>query len=222
MYKWDSNGLTCISDGKTRSWFATNTYFDRSKFNVAFAQLDTIRMKYRLFLASAGSPGLIDRWVEYDLLTETWWGIHQTEAFYPSCAFLRTDSSNVIIPTIGSGNGYLWQEQDTRTDNTSAVSLRVTTKRHNGDNPRGEKVWTRPFISQVAQAAGSLTVTPLVGELAAAAGTAKTASLTLSAQKLSHMGRGKHAGITFTQAVVGQNVQLLGYELPYVDTGERL
>lgn len=222
VYSWGSNGLQCISDGKVRSWFQTNTYFDRSKFNIAFAQLDNVLLKYRLFLASAGSPGLIDRWVEYDLKTETWWGPHQTVAFDPSCAFARTDSSNTIIPTIGSGNGYLWQEQDTRTDNTSAVSFRVTTKRHNGDNPKGEKVWVRPFISQVAQSAGSLTVTPLVGELSAAAGTAKTADLTKAAQKLSHLGRGKHAGLTFTQSVVGQNVQLLGYELPYVDIGERL
>jgi hypothetical protein len=222
VYKWGGNGLECISDGRVRSWFTTNNYFDRSKFNVAFAQLDTIRLKYRLFLASAGSPGLIDRWVEYDLKTETWWGIHQTEAFPPSCAFVRTDSSNVLIPTIGSGNGYLWQEQDTRSDNTSAISWRVTTKRHNGDNPKGEKVWLRPFLSQGAQTTGTMTVTPLVGEMNAVAGVAKTASLTRSAQKLSHMGRGKHAGATFTQNTLGQNVQLLGYEFPYVDIGERL
>lgn len=222
VYKWDNNGLTCISDGKVRTWFTTNTYFDRSKFNIAFAQLDTVRLKYRLFLASATSPGLVDRWVEYDLTDGTWWGIHQTDAFSPSCAFQRIDSANTIIPTIGSGNGYLWQDQETRTDNTSAIAWRVTTKRHCGDNPRKEKVWNRPFISQAAQATGSLTVTPLVGELDATAGTAKTASLTLAAQKLSHLGRGKHAGLTFTQSVVGQNVQLLGYELPYVDIGERL
>jgi hypothetical protein len=222
VYTWGSNGLKCISDGKVRAWFQTNTYFDRSKFNIAFAHLDNVRLKYRLFLASAGSPGLIDRWVEYDLKTETWWGPHQTVAFDPACAFARTDASNVIIPTIGSGNGYLWQEQDTRTDDISAVSFRVTTKRHNGDNPRGEKVWTRPFISQVAQSAGTMSVTPLVGELNATAGVVKSASLTKAAQKLSHMGRGKHAGMTITQNTVGQNVQLLGYELPFVEIGERL
>jgi hypothetical protein len=213
--------LTCISDNRVRSWFATNTYFDRSKFNISFAQLDTIRLKYRLFLCSVGSS-LVDRWVEYDLSEGTWWGVHQTDAFSPSCAFQRVDASNVIIPTIGSGNGYLWQEQDTRTDNTSAISWRVTTKRHFGENPHVEKVWTRPYLQLLAQPAGSLTLAPLVGELNAVAGVAKTASLTVTAQKLTHMGRGKHAGITFTHAVVGQNVQLLGYELPYVETGERL
>lgn len=221
VYKWDGNGLDCVSDGKVRSWFNTNRFFDRSKFNVAFAQLDTIRQRYRLFLCSPGSS-LIDRWVEYDINEHTWWGPHKTQAFYPSCAFSRTDSSNVIIPTIGSGDGYLWQDQDPSYDNTSGIDWKVTTKRHDGNDPRTEKVWGRPMLIQVAQPAGSMTVTPLVGELTAPGGPGKYARLTIPAQKLTHLGRGKHAGMIFQNTVPGQNVKLLGYELDFVDTGTRL
>ncbi|MCA1841401.1 MAG: hypothetical protein LC723_13945, partial [Actinobacteria bacterium] len=87
VYQWDSEGINSVSDGKVKSWFTTDNYFNRSKFRDAFAIFDPTTLKYRLFLASAGSS-VIDSWVEYDTQTQTWWGPHSSASFNPTSSFI--------------------------------------------------------------------------------------------------------------------------------------
>ncbi len=94
VYAWGSEGITCISDGSAdgrgnvRSWFTTNSFFNRDKFTKAFAHMDANTPKYRLFLASAESD-VIDSWVEYDINERTWWGPHETTLFSPTIGRMR-------------------------------------------------------------------------------------------------------------------------------------
>lgn len=227
VYQWDAAGITCISDGvagkgNVRSWFTTNSYFNRRQFSASFAMIDPIENKYRLFLCSAGSS-VVDRWVEFDLQNRTWWGPHKTAAFSPQCAFLRITNNAIFVPTIGDTAGFLWQKQATRTDGASAIDFSVTTKRHDQLSPRIDKFWGRVSVAQVAQAAGTLTVTPAVGEMNAVTGTAMSADMTLPVQDLGRLGVGKTAQLNFENAQVGQDVELLGYEIdPINPVGKRL
>jgi hypothetical protein len=228
VYQWDANGILCISDGvagkgNVRSWFATNSYFNRRQFSASFAMIDPVENKYRLFLCSAGSS-VVDSWVEFDLQNRTWWGPHKTAAFSPQCAFLRVTNNAIYVPTIGDNAGFLWQKQATRTDGTdTAIDFSVDTKRHDQLSPRVEKFWGRLSVAQVAQPAGTLTVTPSVGDLNAVASAPMTADMTVPVQDLDRLGVGKTAKLNFRNAEVNQDVQLLGYEITSVNPiGARL
>ena len=204
-----------------RSWFTTDSYFNRARFPYAFAQVDPIRNKYRLFLAAAGSSSE-DRWIEYDLNDQTWWGPHKTGAFSPTCALIVPDANDTLIPMCGSSSGYLWKEQATRTDSTAtAIDYDVDAKRHDGKTPDIDKNWLQLSLLSKVQAAGSMSVTPYVGPLSAAAGTAITADMTKGREKLPRLGAGKFCGLNFRQNVVAQDCELYGYELPFYELGRR-
>lgn len=221
VYTWSDEGIECISDGQVRSWFASDTYFNRARFPFAFATLDPTTGRYKLFLAAAGSSSE-DRWVEYDLNDRTWWGPHKTDAFSLASAGFTWDSGDHGISLIGSTSGFLWKEQSTRTDDTSTgIAFDVTTKRHSADTPDIEKLWLQPSFFGIVQAAGTLTITPSIGELNASSGTAQSFSLTLNRQRLARFGVGKHLQLRFTNSTAGQNVILTGYEIPYHEVGRR-
>ena len=222
VYTWDSNGVKSISDGKVRSWFATDTYFNRGRFRYAFARLDPNRLKYQLFLCSAGSS-TIDRWVEYDLEEGTWWGPHKTDLFTPSCAFNMPDANDVLVATMGSSSGFLYQDQETRTDGTAtAIAFNVDTKYHDGGTPDIEKYWGEVSMLGQVQSAGTLTVTPAIGYPGAALTQATISyDMTKGRQRLRRLGSGKMVQLNFQHATVGQNVELSGYECEFHELGRR-
>ena len=226
VYQWDSNGVTCVSDGTAgramvRSWFTTDSYFNRARFQYAFAQIDPVRNKYRLFLASAGSS-VEDRWVEFDLNDRTWWGPHKTGAFSPTCTLIVPDANDTLVQMVGSSSAYLWKEQATRTDSTAtAIDYDVDAKRHDAKTPDIEKNWLQLSLLSKVQAAGSMSVTPYVGPLSAAAGTAITADMTKGREKLPRLGAGKFCGLNFRHNTVAQDCELYGYELPFYELGRR-
>ena len=222
VYRWGPTGIDCISDGKVRDWFVSDTYFNRGRFTFAFAGIDPVNNRYRLFLAALGSV-VEDRYVEYDIQDGTWWGPHKTAAFTTFTAAGGTaDSNDRFLPLIASSDGYLWKNQATQTDNTSdGIDFEITTKRHDGLTPDIEKNWGQLSLISKVQAAGSLTVTPYVGSLNAAAGTAITADMTKGREKLPRMGAGKHCGFTFSHTTNAQDVELYGYELPFYELGRR-
>lgn len=221
IYEWGPNGINCISDGKVRSWFSTDTYFNRDVFKNAYARIDPVLNRYQVFLAAAGGT-TINRWVEYDINTGTWWGPHKTDDFTPTAAFTAQDGDDVWIPLIGSSGGFLYIEQDTRTDGTStAISFSVATKFHDGETPDIEKYFGQMSIHSKIQAAGTLTITPKVGGLDASAGSAISHSMTLGRERLRRLGTGRYLQLTFTHATAGQKVELYGYEVPYHELGRR-
>ena len=223
VYRWGPSGIDCLSDGKVRNWFVSDLYFTRSRFQYAFAHVDPIQNKYRLFLAALGSV-VEDRYVEYDLTDGTWWGPHKTGAFSQFVsAGGSADSGDRFVPLIGSSDGYLWAPGTVAgTDDTAtAIDFDVDTKRHDGLTPDIEKNWGALSVLSKVQAAGSLTVTPYVGALDAPAQTALTADLTKGREKLPRLGPGKHAGFKFRHNTVAQDVDLYGYEIPFYELGRR-
>lgn len=221
VYQWDNDGIRCISDGKVRGWFNTDTYFNRGMFSSSFAQIDPIRNKYRLFLASAGSS-TVDRWVEYDIVAKTWWGPHQTSAFSPTAAIILADANDTLLPVVGSSSGFIWQSQDTRTDNTStAISTSFSSKFHDGNTPDIEKYWGELSVLGRPQTTGTMTITPIVGYTNSASGTPMTYDMTLGRQRLPRLGIGKMCQLIFTHATAGQPVELYGYELDVHEIGRR-
>lgn len=217
VYSWGSDGLQCLSDGSpdgrgnVRSWFTTDSYFDRGAFTSAFAIVDPVRYKYRLFL---DDPDGNKRWVEFDLKDRTWWGPHKTGAFTPKSAFVVTDSNDTELSVIGSEEGSIYQEQETRTDGTAtAIEFDIITKKHDLGEPTLDKYWGQLALFGDAQPAGHLICTSRAGELNATENHTQYYNMTQTRQQVGRLGEGKHVELEFTHATVGQQIQLFGYEI---------
>lgn len=222
VYRWDDAGVTCISDGKVRSWFTTDTYFNRSRFQYAVATIDPVTHKYQLLLSAAGSSDL-DRWVEFDITDQTWWGPHKTSDFTPAWMGQILDSNDLLIPVVASTAGFIYKNQATRTDGTStAIDLDVDTKFHDFKTPTVEKTMGQLTLVSKIQAAGSLTITPYLGGLDAPTGAPITASLTAGTETLRRLGGpAQFAKLNFRHNTAGQDVELYGYELPWFELSGR-
>lgn len=222
VYQWDDNGIINIADkGGVKSWFSTDSYFNRGMFQNAFAVFDPIRLKYRLYLAAAGSTS-IDHWVEYDLESGTWWGPHKTLAFSPTCAFVLSDSEDKVQAIAGSADAFVWEEQSTATDSTSyGIEVNVDTRFYDGGTAELEKYWGELSVIGKAQSAGTMTITPKTGYLDAAVQAAISYDMSSGRQRLRRLGHGKLAQLNFQHAVAGEPVELYGLLLPYHVLGRR-
>jgi hypothetical protein len=222
VYAWNSEGIKCVSDGKpdgrgsVRAWFATDSYFNRDKFSVAFAHVDKNRPVYRLFLCSAGST-TIDSWVELDLNEGTWWGPHSTALFTPISAFNRSDATDRNIPLIGT-DAYVYQDKNTRTDGAAtAITFDVIGKRHDMQDPDVEKYFGELSLLGEAQSGGLLTVKTRAGNLNATQAITQYWDMRKNRQKIGRAGRGKHMQVELINAEVGRDIQLFGYEVDPVN-----
>lgn len=214
VYKWDGNGISCVTNGSVRSWFTSDQYFNRSMFWRAVAQLDPIALKYRLFLASLGSANL-DRWIEMDLLTGAWWGPHKTDAFTPSCALLVQGADQQPYFMIGSKEGFLSQDQDARNDwDAFPIDLSVKTTRMAAKEPDLEKYFGEVSVMTKKQDAGTLTVTLSAGDEDAETARATYAhDLTKSRERLGRVGVGTGAILTFENNELNRDVAIEGFEI---------
>jgi len=220
VYQWDDNGLTCVSDGsaghaRVRSWFATDDYFDRNKFSRSFSMIDPLRNKYRLFLYD---PDGALKFVEFDLNERTWTGPHSTAAFTPRCAFVRQNTRQVSIPTIGGSDGGLYQENATASDvaidgTPYGIDYDVDTKFFQGTSPDVEQYFGEISVLGKVQAAGTVAVTPRVGYLNAPAQAAISYNMRLGRQRLRRLGVGKMAQLNFRHSTVNEPVALYGFEI---------
>jgi hypothetical protein len=224
VYKWDSNGISCVSNGRVRGWFTTDDTFNRSMFWRAFAQLDPVGLKYRLFLASKGSAQ-IDRWVEYDLLTGAWWGPHLTTAFNPSCALLVAGRDQQPFFMIGSLEGYLSQDQEAKNDwGLASINMSVKSKSQFGSDPDYEHYFGEVTVFGPIQPAGNVTVTPAVKSEGQEVpfGTAFSYDMTLGRARLGRVGRAQSMTLQFDHNVINQDVVLHGFEVnPVFSIGRR-
>jgi hypothetical protein len=221
VYQWNSEGIKNISDGKVRSWFQSDDYFNQDKFDDAFAIFDPTKLKYRLFLASAGST-TIDRWIEYDIETKTWWGPHKTGAFSPTCSFLLFDSADRVVPVMGSSDLYVWEPRTEATDHlATGIDFEVVTKWHDGTAPDMEKHWGSPSFLGKVQEAGTLSVTPYAGYLNAEAQTPMFYDMTQGREVLDRIGRGMVMKLKLNHSTYNEPVEIYGVEVPYNVFGTR-
>jgi hypothetical protein len=217
VYTWNSEGITCISDGhqgigNVRAWFASDDYFERTRFSKAFAHFDPVRLKYRLYLAPVGGTSET-RWVEYDLRDRTWWGPHKTDAFTPASAFSLVTSNNIVIPVVGSTGGDVYKETEVRTDKTgTAIAMDVITKRHSIGEPDLDKYFGQLSIFGKGEAEGNMDVKVRTGELDSTHYKSMTYNMSKSRQQLQRGGVGKHAELEFLHSTVGDEVEIYGYE----------
>lgn len=224
VYRWNDDGVVCVSDaGNVRSWFATDTFFNRAMFQRAFAVLDVDASSYILFLASAGSTK-IDRWVSYDFSTGSWWGPHKTDAFNPSSAFLVRGSNAQPYNMVGCREGYLSLDTDTKSDwGILPIPVDAIGRDHNANEPDLEKVWGQMTMHGPKQAAGSLIITPSVGDVDNLAATAPLSyDMTKGRQHIQgNVGFGQIARLRFQHQTINQDVLVYGYELPFTIVGRR-
>lgn len=229
VYQWDANGLQNISDGKVKSWFCTDDYFNRGLFPFSFASFDPVRLKYRLFLASAESTS-IDRWVEYDIRTGTWWGPHKTSAFTPTSAFYLIDDEDKIEAAIGSTSSFVWHDQAINADSTSTgIEFDILSKFYDGGQPDIEKVWGQISILGRPQDAGTITINGLTGYIDPETYpggydfTNLTYTMSNGRESLGRLGSGKllQFGFNHTTAASNDGVELYGVEVPFTFIGRR-
>ena len=224
VYTWTSSGIQSITNGRVRSWFTTDTYFNRSRFENAFAELDPVTLKYRLFLSSPGSF-VNDRWIEYDLMTQSWWGPHITGAFTPSCAVLVASQTTNPFFMVGSQEGFLSQDQEDKNDwGVTPIAFSAETIKHGLTiDPEHEKYWGELTVSGKTQTAGLVAVTPIVGDTDNVPdGVPFNYDMSLGRHRLGRIGVGKRVSLRFTHSTLNQDVVLYGYEIdPVTIVGRR-
>ncbi len=222
VYRYDENGLVCLSDiGNVRSWFTSNSYFNRGMFSQAFGVFDPVGQTYRLFLASAGSTA-IDSWVEYNLRSQKWYGPHKTTAFAPRSAFAVRGTNDQPYPMIGSTEGVLSQDVKKRADwRRIPISMDVTMAAHSCGDADSEKFFGELSVHTEKEPAGTLQIQATVGDLDDTSVVSMTHDLTLPRERLDRLGDGKYATIRFLNSEVGQDCVIHGYTLPYQVTGKR-
>ena len=226
VYQWDNAGLKNVSAGKVSRWFTRNGTFNLSRLQYAFAEIDALRKKYRLFLASASST-IENCWIEYDFEEEKWWGPHTSHAFNPSAAFTFSTDSGLRVPMVGATDGFCRLDRLRRTDDdTVGIDFDlVTARQHSVVDSRGdrvglpdeEKYFGELSISMQPQPRGVLTVQATAGDLDASRSgdpeDAYLAPLTSDRECLGRVGQGKAYKLRFRNNVAGQHVNLRGYEI---------
>lgn len=224
VYRWTNEGVKPVSD-RVIPWFTTDTYFNRSQFPNARGTFDPDLGCYRLQLAGTGSTDL-DRWVDYYIRDNKWYGPHKTEVGTPTAVALLEDSNDLDLPVICTSDGYVYKmNQSTFSDvgaATNAIDFDVTTGWHSGNTPRISKFWGFLTLLTKVQAAGTLTVTPTVGKTNASAGSAISHALTSGGTKERRLGLGPLLRLRFRHNTAGQGATIFGYEIPFFEVGERL
>lgn len=215
VYRWGEDGIQCISDGKVRTWFTTDDYFDRNEFVNAFGVIDHTDKSYKLFLVGAGDT-TVTKWVEYDIDSGTWWGPHETSAYALESAFQLAGHSP--LSGVGTTDGYITINTDTRSDDgdTAIETEAITTPIKVSDPP--EHAYFGTLNLEVApQGGGTLSIYPIVGELDDAEGTAFSHDLTDPSAGLGRLGYGRFLKLRFYHNTINQIIQILGFEVDPVN-----
>ena len=226
VYAMGDASFDNVCEGKTRKWFNSDTYFNRARLRYAVGRLVPDSRKYQLLLSAAGSSNL-DRWVELDIPSNTWWGPHKTDDFTPTWMATILDANENPLPIICSSTGFVYKDQATRTDGTATgIDFDVDEKFHDCDTPDIEKFFGRMALISKVQAAGTLTITPKIGGLDASTGTAISADMTLGRETLPNLSEssvpgGRMVQLNFRHTTAGQDVELYGYEVEWHELGRR-
>ncbi|MCA1841464.1 MAG: hypothetical protein LC723_14265, partial [Actinobacteria bacterium] len=165
---------------------------------------------------------VIDSWVEYDTQTQTWWGPHSSASFNPTSSFIIYNTSDQLLPAIGSSNAFVWQPREEATDHIAdGIQTRIETGFFHAGEPDFEKYWDHLVVLGKPQEAGTLTITPHVGYTNAEASVPLDMDMTLGRQKLGRLGRGQLMKLVFEHFKYNEPVELYGMEIIYNIFGRR-
>ncbi len=221
VYTWDATGVKPISKERVHSWFTTDTYFNRAQFENATARYNPTLHAYELCLAAVGSSTL-DRWVTYTIRDGKWWGPHKTGAFTIAYAANLEDANDQALPVFTGTDGIIYKPQAAFTDGAStAIDFDVDTKFFSGDAPDIFHYWGMLSMITKIQASGTLTITPKVGGLDAAAGAAISHALTTGRERLRRLGVGRMCQLNLRQNTNAIGAQVYGLEAGWHEVGRR-
>jgi hypothetical protein len=223
VYEWGDNGVNSISKELTHPWFTTDTYFNRTRFQNAFARYNEARNQYELHLAAAGSS-VEDRWVSFNLTTRKWYGPHKTAAFTPSHGASLVDGDGLPITLVGGTDGvvYVGNAAAYTDGSASAIDMDCYGPWHAQTNPDVSKFWGQLSVLSRIEASGSASVFPYVGGLDASVGTTRTLDLTKGRELLDRMGDGRLLRLRFQHNTNAKNFTLYGYNVePVHEIGRR-
>lgn len=229
VYTWGPDGVKCISDDKVRSWFASDTYFNRAQFPNAFAKYNARYHSYELHLANAGSS-VIDRWVTYDITSGEWFGPHKTAAFTPQMAGEIFDANGISVPVLLGNDGKIYLENAVGLygDNGVAIEFRMTTKAHTCDTPDITKLfedWS--LLNEAESSDGALSIACTIGDVSVNNTINPLATKTFypalrdSRSRFGNIGPGRAVQLTFIEATLNQACGIYGYEIPNHELGRR-
>lgn len=224
VYEWDDDSVHSITDDLVAPWFRKDgTYFNRSRFENAFARYNEITNSYELHLAATGSSDE-DRWISFNLTNRKWFGPHKTALFTPSHAGHLTDADGLPVTLVGATSGviYTGNSANKRDGAATAIDMDCFGPFHSGGEPDYEHYWGELSMLTKVESAGTLEITPYVGRLGVAAGTAFNHTLTTGRERLQRLGRGALARLRFRKNTVNQSATIYGYEIsPYHVVGRR-
>ena len=222
VYEWGPQGVVCISDETVGPWFKGDATFTRSRFANAFARYNPRTTSYELHLAALGSS-VEDRWVSFNTKNRKWYGPHKTGLFTPSASATAEDGNGLPITVIGGADGiiYLGNSANYRDGSATAIDFDCYGPFHFENAPDIEHCFGELSMLSKVESGGTLTITPTVGRLNTAAGTAISHDLTKGRERLRRLGTGAGARLRFQQAKVNQGVSIYGYEVPTHELGRR-
>lgn len=225
-YKVGPNGVDAIFDKRVVPWFQTDDYFNRAMFASALGGYNPLTTTYDLHLAAAGST-VLDRWVSYSVNDHTWTGPHKTGKFTPYGRGLLRDTNGQFNPCVGGSDGYLYQmNQDGASDAGKPIEIDWLTKAFSGGAPDIEHTWLEGALlmkeqTHTGQSAGSLRVTPYMGDKNAPAGNPFDVEMLTGRERLPRFGTGRLLQLRFTHTIDGEDVELYGMEIPFIEEGRR-
>jgi hypothetical protein len=222
VYSVGPQGVQLISRDKVHPWFTTDTVFNRSEFPNAKGGYNPITDTYDLHLAAANQTTL-NRWVSYDIRRGEWLGPHLTGKFTPSHRALLYDSNSLERPTIAGADGHLYEmNQSGASDGgDTAIAIDWLTKYFSAGAPDIYHHWGDGALLLKKQNAGSLTLTPAVGDIGVAPATARTVAMSRYRVRVGRFGDGNLLQIRFQHSTDAEDVELYGLEIPYFEIGRR-
>lgn len=228
VYRWDDDGIVCLTKNSVDGWFTTDTYFNRSRFPNAFASWNPITNAYELALAAAGSS-VEDRWIAFQLDANGgkggWFGPHQTAAATPTSRATLQASSGAFFSVVGASDGYLYAQNQGLNDEAAtsvAISSLLVPRWYHEGAPDIEHYWGQLSVLARIESAGTLSITPTTGRLDTAAQSALTMDLTLGRQRLARLGVGALLSLSFAQNALNQRWLVFGFDIDRVfEVGRR-
>lgn len=224
VYMWDDRGVNDISSAKVKTWFQSDTYFNRTRFQYAFAKWNEVTSCYELHLAAAGDS-TENRWVSYNPETGAWFGPHRTGALTPTHGFWLRDVNNLPLVITGGSDGVLYtgNSSNKRDGAATAIDMDCYGPWHVGDSPDRTHTWLQLSLLSRVEASGTAEVTPIFGTNVSSAisGTAMTHTLTTGRELLNRIGSGNICRLRIRKNTVNTSLTLYGYELPWILNGRR-
>lgn len=223
VYQWDDEvGVKNISDERVKPWFTTDTYFNRARFDNAFARYNEITNSYELHLAAAAAS-TENRWVSYNLNTKSWYGPHQTGALTPTHAGWLVDADGLPLTVVGGSDGVLYtgNSSNKRDGAATAIDMDCYGPWHTGGDPDREHLWLELTMLSKIESSGTMTATPITGGLDASEGTSITHTLTTGRERLVRLGRGRLMRLRLRKNTVNTSATVYGYTIPWHAVGRR-